>query len=85
MGNKKISKITIGKNIEKIGKNAFNGCKNLKYIVIKTNKLTNKMVGKNAFKGIDSKVTIKVPGNKVKAYKKIIKSKGAGKNIKVKK
>lgn len=84
-GNKKISKITIGKNVKKIGQNAFNGCKNLKYFVIKTNKLTDKTVGKNAFKGINSKATVKVPGSKVKAYKKIIKSKGAGKNIKVKK
>ncbi len=83
--NKKVCKIIIGKNIKKIGKNAFNGCKNLKYIVINTSKLTEKMVGKNAFKGINSKVTVKVPGSKVKAYKKIIKSKGAGKNIKVKK
>ena len=40
---KKVCKIIIGKNIKKIGKNAFNGCKNLKYIVINTSKLTDQL------------------------------------------
>ena len=84
-GNKKLTKITVGKNIISIGKNAFRNCKNLKKIVIKTKKLTAKKVGSNAFKGINSKAVIKVPEGKVKAYKKIIKAKGAGKKIKVKK
>ena len=52
-------------------------------VTIKSLKL--KSIGKNAFKGINNKVTIKVPDIKVKVYKKIIKSKGAGKNKKVKK
>lgn len=52
-------------------------------VTIKSLKL--KSIGKNAFKWINNKVTIKVPDIKVKVYKKIIKSKGAGKNIKVKK
>lgn len=56
---------------------------NLEMVTIKSLKL--KSIGKNAFKGINNKVTIKVPDIKVKVYKKIIKSKGAGKNIKVKK
>lgn len=84
-GNKKLTKITVGKNITSIGKNAFRNCKNLKKIVIKTKKLTAKKVGSNAFKGINSKAVVKVPEGKVKAYKKIIKAKGAGKKIKVKK
>ncbi len=84
-GNKKLKKVTIGANINKIGANAFKGCGKLKSIIIKTKKLTAKKVGNNAFKGINKKATIKVPKAKVKAYKKIVKAKGAGKNVKVKK
>lgn len=84
-GNKKLTKVTIGKNVNKIGANAFKNCSKLKSIVIKSTKLTAKKVGKNAFKGINKKATFKVPKSKVKAYKKIVKAKGAGKNVKVKK
>ena len=74
--NKKLKKITIGKNITKIGKNAFCGCKNLKTVIIKTKKLTGKTVGANAFKGIHAKAKIKVPKDELKIYKKILKSRG---------
>ncbi len=83
--NKKLKKVTIGVNVNKIGKAAFKGCKNLKSITVKTKKLTAKKVGANAFKGINKKATFKVPKNKVKAYKKIVKAKGAAKTVKVKK
>lgn len=83
--NKKLKKVTIGVNVNKIGKAAFKGCKNLKSIIIKTKKLTAKKVGANAFKGINKKATFKVPKKKVKAYKKIVKAKGAAKTVKVKK
>lgn len=82
-GNKKLTKVTVGANVKSIGKNAFKGCSNLKSIVIKTKKLTAKKVGSNAFKGINSKAKVKVPGGKVKAYKKIVKSKGAANSVKV--
>jgi len=84
-GNKKLTKLTIGANVKKIGANAFKNCSKLKSIVIKTTKLTKSKVGTNAFKGINAKATVKVPKAKVKAYKKIVKAKGAGKNVKVKK
>jgi len=74
--NKKLKKITIGKNIKKIGKNAFSGCKNLKTITIKTTKLTKKTVGTNAFKGIHAKAKVKVPKSKLKSYKTILKARG---------
>ena len=82
-GNKKVKTLTIGSNISKIGKSAFDGCKNLKTITIKTTKLTAKTVRDNAFKGIGSKCTVKVPGDKVSAYKKLLKDKGAASKIKV--
>lgn len=74
--NKNIKKITIGKNIKKIGKNAFYGCKKLKKIIIKTTKLTKKSVGKNAFAKINKKAKVKVPKKKLKTYKKVLKARG---------
>ena len=81
--NKKVTQVTIDKNVNNIGKNAFYGCKNLKKITIKTTKLTKKTVGKNAFKGIHKKATIKVPKKKLDAYKKILKNAGISKSVKV--
>lgn len=80
-----LTKITIPSKVSKIGKSAFYGCKKLKTITIKTAKLTGKKVGSNAFKGIYSKVTIMVPKSKLKVYTAMLKKKGIGKGVKVKK
>lgn len=82
--NKKITEITIGKNIVSIGKNAFYGCKKLKTITIRSKKLTSKTVSKNAFKGLTKITTIKVPKKKLTAYKKLLKKKGLSTKVKVK-
>ena len=70
-GNKKITKVTIGKNVRSIGKKAFFGCKKLKSVKIKSKKLK---VGKKAFyrKG-GKKLTIKVPKKLKNKYKKAFK------------
>lgn len=81
--NKKVTSITIGKNVTTIGKEAFKDCKNLKKITIKTTKL--KKVGSNSLKGIHKKAVIKVPKSKLKTYKKLFKGKGQSKNVKIKK
>ncbi len=47
---KKLSKVTIGKNVKTIGSSAFYKNSRLKSVAVKTNVL--KTVGKNAFKGI---------------------------------
>ena len=70
---KKLKKVIIGKNVKKIGKNAFSGCKNLKNITIKGKGLSS--VGSNAIKGINKNAVIKVPKNKIKAYKKLFTKK----------
>lgn len=67
---KKLKKVTIGKNIAKIGANAFSGNKNLKTITVKSANI--KSVGAKAFKGISKKAKIKVPKSKLKAYKKLL-------------
>ncbi len=78
------SKVVIGKNISSIGKQAFYGCKKLKSIVIKTEKLTAKKVGGSAFKKISSKVKVSVPKKKKTEYKKLLKKKGLPKSAKIK-
>ena len=80
----KLKKLTIGKNIQTIEDNAFNGCKNLKSITIKSTVL--KKVGKNAIKGIHKKAVIKVPKKQYKKYKKLFgKKSGFKKPMKLKK
>ncbi len=75
-GNKKLKKVTIGENVEKIGKNAFYGCSKLSKIKIESTYLKKKNVGKNAFKKINKKAKITVPSNKYKAYAKLLKARG---------
>lgn len=69
--NKKLSKVTLGKNLTGIGKESFAGCKALKTVTIKS-----KLIGKierNAFKDISVKAKIYVPGKKFTTYKKKLK------------
>ena len=79
--NKKMTTVTIGKNVTSIGKNVFQNCTNLKTVTIKSTVLNK--IGANAFNG-DKKLVIKAPGNKASAYKSYFKNKG-NKNVKVKK
>lgn len=71
---KKVQTLTIGKNINSIGKNAFKGCKNLKNIVVKSKKL--KKIGKNAFQNVKKAVYVKVPKGKAKSYQKMLQKAG---------
>lgn len=77
--NKKLKKITIGKEIISIGKRAFEGCKNLKIIVIQTEKLKTKTVGRKSFSKTSSKAVVEVPKKKLKAYKKLLRKRGLSK------
>ena len=84
-GNKKLTKVVIPASIKNIGAQAFAGCKNLKNITIKTSYLTKKNVGAGAFKGISAKAVIKVPKKQLKAYQKMLITKGVSKKAKIKK
>ena len=80
--NTTVQKVVIGKNVSTIGKEAFNGCKNLKKIQVKSKKLSAKNVGSRALKGINKKAKMSVPKSKVKSYAKWVKTKGS-RSIKV--
>jgi len=79
--NRKLTTVTIGKNVKTIGASAFEGAKNLKSIKIKAAGL--KSVGKKAFKGIHAKAKIKVPKAKLSSYKKKLKGKGQKSSVKI--
>lgn len=81
-GNKNLIKAIIGENITDIGKNAFNNCKKLKNITIKSTAL--KKVEKGAFRNIHEKAMIKVPKKQSKKYKNLIKKSGILTTVKIK-
>lgn len=81
-GCKLASRAVIGKNVTTIGNNAFEACKKLKNIEVKTTSL--KKVGKKAFKGIHKKARFTVPQKQLKKYKKLFKSaKALAKSMKI--
>lgn len=69
----KVKSVTIGENVKTIGASAFQKCKKLSTITVKTTKL--KSVGKNAFKGIKANAKIKVPSKKLKHIRRSLKIK----------
>lgn len=79
-----LKSITVPAKTKKIGAGAFANCKNLKKVVIKAKKLNGKTVGKKAFKGIPASATIDVPNSKIKAYKKLLRSKGLNSKCEIK-
>lgn len=78
-GNKKVTSVTIAGSIERIGKRAFYNCPNLKKIIIRTKRLKKKRIGAQAFAKLSKKTVIYVPKRKRKAYKKLLKARGAAK------
>ena len=77
-----LKKVTIGKNIKKIGSKAFYKCKKLRYINVKSVKITAKGIGKAAFKGIYSKPRVNTSKNVKNKYYKVFVKKGMPKKAK---
>lgn len=76
-----LTKLTIGRNVTSIGRDAFKDCKALKSITISASKL--KSIGKDAFSGISKKAVFKLPKKQLSKYRKMIKKDGgAPKNAK---
>lgn len=80
---KKLRKLTIGKNVRVIGKKAFFNCKKLKNITMKTKTLTKKTVGAKAFRGIYARASVKVPKKKRTLYRKILRARGVGVQVRI--
>ena len=80
--NKVLENVSIGKFVEKIGKNAFYGCSDLEEIEIKSTTL--KSVGKKAFKKLDDDAVIYVKNKYKKKYTSLLKGK-MDSGIKIKK
>lgn len=73
-GKKELKKITIGKNVKTIGQGAFNGCENLKKIIMESAKLSQ--IGDYAWKGIHPAARLIVPQKKRSAYRKLLRAAG---------
>ena len=80
-GNKKVTSVSIGSNVEKIGKKAFANCTKLKTVTVNGNKL--KTIGQRAFSGDKNLKAVNL--KKVKTLKTVGKSafKGVSKKITV--
>lgn len=65
----KLTTLTIGSNIKKIGREACYGSKKLKKVYIKSKKITS--VGKNALRNLHKKATIYVPQSRISKYRKL--------------
>lgn len=79
--NMKLTQVTIGTKITKIGRQAFEGCRNLKKITIRSKAV--KKIEVNAFRKVKKGAKIYVPKAKYKAYKKYLKAAKITKDIKV--
>ncbi|MBO4415876.1 MAG: Ig-like domain-containing protein [Lachnospiraceae bacterium] len=79
--NKVITRATIGNTVTTIGTEAFKNAKNLKTIVIYSNKI--KKVGRGAFSGINKKAVIQIVGSEktFNAIKKKITDSGIAKTV----
>lgn len=81
--NKKLTQVTIGKNVARVGKQAFEGCGNLQKVTVSSKAL--KSIGKKAFAGMKAKGKIYVPKAKYKAYAKLLKKAKTPKGVSVRK
>ena len=73
--NKRVTKVSLGSRVDKIGKEAFANCRNIKVLYIYSPRLKASDIGENAFKGINKGVKISVPKAKMKEYKELFREK----------
>ena len=81
--NKRVKKVSLGSRVDKIGKEAFANCRNIKVLYIYSPRLKASDIGENAFKGINKRVKISVPKAKMKEYKELFREKGLSKQTSV--
>ena len=81
--NRRVTKVSLGSRVDKIGKEAFANCRNIKVLYIYSPRLKASDIGENAFKGINKRVKISVPKAKMKEYKELFREKGLSKQTSV--
>lgn len=69
VNNQIIETVTIPETIIEIGNNAFDGCKMLKKVIIKGERVPN--IGGDVFKNTSTELSIYVPGKMVNEYKRM--------------
>ncbi len=74
-------KIIIPPKVAKIGARAFYQCKNLRYMVVKTKKLSAKNIGNNAFGKGSANIRVKTDKTKKKLYSKIFIARGMSEKV----
>jgi len=77
-----LTTLVLGKNVTKVGKNAFRGSSSLKKITFKNPLM--KSFGKNAFRGISKSAVINVNNSKVNKFTSLLKKTGLNKNVTIK-
>ncbi len=70
-GNKKVTSVTVGKNVKTIGASAFAKCGKLKNVKIDATNLEK--IGKKAFNKNSKKLVVKIHKASFKSYKKLFK------------
>ena len=81
---KKLAKLTIGKNVKKIGKQAVANCPKLKTLTIESRQLTTGRVKAGAFKKNEAIALVKCPKGKTADYQKLLTSRGIKKTARFK-
>ena len=81
-GMTKLTTLTVGKNVKKIGKSAFTGSKKLKKITFSGTALTK--IGSDAFTDAKKTVTVICPKAKMEKYKKLLLKSGLSNKAKFK-
>ena len=79
---RKLTTLTIGKNVAVIGKQGIMNCPKLKKIVIRTRLLTKASVKANAFRNGYAGAIVKCPAGMKTTYQKILSRKGMKKTVK---
>lgn len=77
-----LTTLVLGKNVTKVGKNAFRGSSNLNRITFKNPLM--KSFGKNAFRGISKTAVINVNNSKINKFTSLLKKTGLNKNTTIK-
>ena len=78
-GMKKLTTLTIGKNVKTIGAGAFKNCGKLKKILIISNSLSK--VEKGAFSGVSKKAVVRCAKSKIARYQKLLQAAGLPKAV----